>query len=309
MFISDINLSTTQTIVYYHFRCLLNGDKTNAEVIMGFLDKMEDKKLLIKNLESLLQKSMDEERICVYVNSAQFEKYWETLLEYIGLLPQPNFSNFELLAGMSLYYGARKDRAATEYNFFLALKELNDANQAQLGKAIQGQQVDPINCLAMYRQALLAQKHGTPGYVLIASVCFWIAIYYKLVIKNELTAVCYYQLAVQNLYCAYILKDHCKTAIANAHFSPDKQPTPITNEYDFFSLLANIEDGRVEDMVQHIQRKAGTRLLGKLEIYLARQRAINVADQFVRDKFTYIPAVPVNCDDAGAVVASSTFIS
>lgn len=267
---------------------------------------MKDKQLLIKHLESLLQKSVDDERIYTHVNSAQFEKYWETLLEYIGLLPQPNFSNFELLAGMSLYYGARKDRAATEYNFFLALKELNDANQVQLDKVIQGQKVAPIDCLAMYKQALLAQRHGTPGYVLIASICFWIATYYKLVIKNELTAMHYYQLAVQNLYCAHILKDRCKDAISNVRFLPNKQLPPIVNEYSFFYLLAIIETGKIESMIQHIQRKAGTRLLGKLEIELAIQDAKKDTTQFISKTFVHLPAVPVNCDDNGVVVPSTS---
>ena len=149
MFISDIELSTAQSIVYYHFRLLLNKENITSEEIKSFLEQMTNKQLLIKHLESLLEKSMNEERICTYVNSDEFEEYWKILAEHIGLLPQPNFSNFELLAGMSLYYSGRKDRAATEYTFFLALKELNDANQVQLDKAIQGKKVDSINYLAM----------------------------------------------------------------------------------------------------------------------------------------------------------------
>jgi hypothetical protein len=299
MFISDIALSSPQMLVYFHFRRLLNSDKISPEVINDFLKQMTDKSLLIMNLKSLLQKSMNNECICTYVNSAQFDEYWKILLKYIGLLPQPNFSNFELLAGVSLYYSGKKSQAATKYKFFLALKEQNDANQDKLDNALQGQKVDSIDCLAMYKQALLAQNHGTPGYVLIASICFWIASYFKYVINHESVASCYYQLSVQNFYCAHFFKDQCRAAINNVRFSPNKQSPPIINVYSFFYLLAAIEAGKIEAIIEFIKRKAGSKLLNKLEIDLAIQNAI---------KHVSVHSHEVTAND-GCPVLSSTSIS
>jgi hypothetical protein len=212
------------------------------------------------------------------------------------------------IAGRYLYYHNAKDGAASVYNFLLAVKEQNDANQEKLNKAITGEEVKPINCVAMYDQALLAQSHGTPGYVLIASICFWIASYHQHVTKIKLTTMHYYQLAVQNLYCAHILKSQCAVAIANVRFSCPKQPPPITNEYSFFSLLTAIESGHVESMIDHVQKKAGTQLLGKLEIDLARGGAKRAAIQFTAHA-NHHPEVPVNDGTAPATAGPGISMS
>lgn len=301
MYQFDTPLTTTQIISHWSFKNIVGFPTNTASDIINFLRSITKNKLLIENLKFLCSR-IDDERI----HNREFEPYWGILLEHLGISPQPNFTNFELLTGMHVYYYVDKIRAATEYNFFIAIKEKNDANQLQLANAIESQKVEPINYYAMYEQALLAQKHGTPGHVLIGSLCFWIATYCNRVIKNEPTAVRYYQLAVQNLYCAHILKDHCTAAIANARFSPNKEPPPITNEYGFFFLLAAVEAGRVELMIQHIQGRAGTLLLGKLEVSLAKQDAIRAATQFIRDTFAYHPEVPVTGDGVGCAGPASS---
>ena len=142
----------------------------------------------------------------------------------------------------------------------------------------------------------MAQKHGAPGYVLIASICFWIASYFKYVVKNELSASCYYQLSVQSFYCAHLLKERCEAAINNVRCSLIKQPPPITNEYDFFYLLSAIEAGRIMDIIKYIQSRSGLKLLGKMEVDLARQNA----EKYV---IAHFPKVIADDDVSGVVIA------
>ncbi len=285
-----VKLDPNQLSSHFSFRNITRSPNTTAQTIINFLHgHSKDKNLLIENLKFLLKESSRNERVCSYCRQQEFAEYWRKLLSHVRMAPQPNFTDFELLFGSYLYhYGNAVNRAATEYRFFPALKELNDDNQSKLNSAINTKETDFIDCWSMYQQALLAKRHGTPGYVLIASICFWIANYHKRVTGIELIAIHFYTLAVQNLYCAYILRHRCAVASANARAAYLTGPLPIINEYSLFALLANIEAGQIEDMVAYIQKVAGVRLLGRQEICIAKQAALTEADQFIQQMQNHI---------------------
>jgi hypothetical protein len=92
MYPVDNSLTVPQICAHWQFVIFVKRPHTTAQDIINFLDSIRNRNLLIENLRFLGDR-IDDERI----HGQEFEPYWKILLGHIEILPQPNFTNFELL--------------------------------------------------------------------------------------------------------------------------------------------------------------------------------------------------------------------
>ena len=210
---------------------------------------------LYKSMETLIAAGRNNSKIVTYYcNSQQVSDCWQQLL-------------------------TQQDMNAAAQAFYL-LQKLNNENIITLNTSSTSISNADINL--MHRQALLAQRYGAPGYILAATICYCGAGYIRIQKNNPKTiiengqyiaeegykeVVTFYQLAVQYIYTASLLKDLHHEAMEKAALSPHK--IKIVRDNDFFDLFSAVKLGNIIEIIAYIQKQAG--------VYYLDQKAIQTA--------------------------------
>jgi hypothetical protein len=247
---------------------------------------------LVSTLDLLLVQALKRPHVYDFCKNIVPDSYWQVELEDLGLVFQPGFTRFELLWGVALYKDAFEKAGDNEVTRISALKEvvaktnsfpallaLNDYYQWRLRCAI-SEQCKIKDVPEMYREIFLGKEHGTPAYVLLASLCFDCAQYNQEVKKDDaLVKVCY-QLAIQHLICAHQIRDFSQAAITNAFYIDRAIPNYKDHygEANFFHLLTLVKEGKVEVLLDKIRSISA---LKSSEIDLARNSGLIAAEKFV----------------------------